>query len=185
MGLLPLGLVGIITDHIAASPFTRHDIHLLHPQIGSHIAVSAERIYVADQLNNYDLAYLHIVNPAAASLEQGSEPEPRALRMVDLIRRAYRGTLMIAGGFDRDTAEAWLEQGKAEFVDFSSRQFFEALLAITMEGFFADPIYGGNRDKVAWKMVGFPGLPATYANMIEQYRGKRYVAEPQSIADFS
>jgi len=85
----------------------------------------------------------------------------------------------------REAALKVLEQGKAEFPDFDSKQFFEALLAITMEGFFADPIYGGNRDKVAWKMVGFPGLPATYANLIEQYRGKRYVAEPQSIADFS
>ena len=26
-------------------------------------------------------------------------------------------------------------------------------------GFFADPIYGGNRDMVAWKMIGFPGRP--------------------------
>ena len=85
----------------------------------------------------------------------------------------------------RDQALKTLEQGKAEFPDFDSKQFFEALLAITMEGFFADPIYGGNRDKVAWRMVGFPGLPATYANLIDQYRGKRYVAEPQSIADFS
>jgi len=34
-------------------------------------------------------------------------------------------------------------------------------------------------------MLGFPGLPATYAGKIEQYRDKRYVVEPQSIADFS
>jgi gluconate 2-dehydrogenase gamma chain len=54
-----------------------------------------------------------------------------------------------------------------------------------MQGFFADPIYGGNRDKVAWKMIGFPGLPAVYADKIDAYRDKRYVAEPQSIADFS
>ena len=52
-------------------------------------------------------------------------------------------------------------------------------------GFFADPIYGGNRDKVSWKMLGFPGLPAIYADKIDAYRGKRYVVEPQSIADFS
>ena len=57
--------------------------------------------------------------------------------------------------------------------------------AMTMEGFFADPIYGGNRDKVAWQMIGFPGLPATYANLVDEYHGKRYDAPPQSIADFS
>jgi gluconate 2-dehydrogenase gamma chain len=54
-----------------------------------------------------------------------------------------------------------------------------------MAGFFADPIYGGNRDMVAWKLIGFPGLPATYADKIDDYRNKRYAAEPQSIADFS
>src|SRR6266481_461412 len=86
---------------------------------------------------------------------------------------------------EREDALKALEQGKAELGDFDAKPFFEALLQITMEGFFADPIYGGNRNKVAWKMVGFPGLPAVYSHLIEQYRNKRYVVEPQSIADFS
>jgi gluconate 2-dehydrogenase gamma chain len=78
-----------------------------------------------------------------------------------------------------------MEEGKAQFENFSSRAFFARVLAMTMEGFFGDPIYGGNRNKASWKMLGFPGLPATYANVVEEYRDKRYVAEPQSIADFS
>jgi gluconate 2-dehydrogenase gamma chain len=78
-----------------------------------------------------------------------------------------------------------MQEGKAAFENFSSRAFFARLLALTMEGFFGDPIYGGNRNKASWRMLGFPGLPATYANVIDEYRDKRYVAEPQSIADFS
>jgi gluconate 2-dehydrogenase gamma chain len=78
-----------------------------------------------------------------------------------------------------------MEEGKAAFANFNSRAFFARLLALTMEGFFGDPIYGGNRNKASWRMLGFPGLPATYANVIDEYRDKRYVAEPQSIADFS
>jgi len=78
-----------------------------------------------------------------------------------------------------------MEEGKAEFANFNAKAFFSRLLSLTMEGFFADPIYGGNRNKVSWRMLGFPGLPATYANLIDEYRDKRYVAEPQSIADFS
>jgi gluconate 2-dehydrogenase gamma chain len=85
----------------------------------------------------------------------------------------------------REAALKELDAGKAALPDFNGKQFFEALLRITMEGFFADPIYGGNRNKVAWKMVGYPGLPAVYSNLIEAYRNKRYVVEPQSIADFS
>lgn len=85
----------------------------------------------------------------------------------------------------RDAAlKAW-EAGTAEFGDFDAKMFFTALYQSAMEGFFADPMYGGNRDKVAWRMVGYPGLPATYANKALEYRGKKVVIEPQSIADFS
>ena len=63
--------------------------------------------------------------------------------------------------------------------------FFNALLQITMEGFFADPMYGGNRNMAGWKMVGYPGLPATYREEIKTYFGKKYDQPPQSIADFS
>jgi gluconate 2-dehydrogenase gamma chain len=78
-----------------------------------------------------------------------------------------------------------MEEGKAEFNGFGSAMFFNALLQITMEGFFADPIYGGNRDMASWKMVGYPGLPATYRNDIRKYLGKTYDKPPRSIADFS
>jgi len=77
--------------------------------------------YIAEKLGECGLAYLHIVNPATAALEQGTEPDPRALRMVDLIRKKYRGTLIVAGGFDQDTAEAWLEQGKADLIAFGRK----------------------------------------------------------------
>jgi len=86
---------------------------------------------------------------------------------------------------DRVAALEAMEDGKAAFENFNAKAFFSQLHAITMAGFFADPIYGGNRDKIGWKLLGFPGLPATYADKIDAYRDKRYVADPQSIADFS
>lgn len=86
---------------------------------------------------------------------------------------------------ERVTALTAMEDGKAEFEGVSSKAFFGRLHAIALEGFFADPMYGGNRDKVSWTLLGYPGLPATYAELIDKYRGKRYTAAPQSIADFS
>jgi gluconate 2-dehydrogenase gamma chain len=86
---------------------------------------------------------------------------------------------------DRIAAFKTMEEGKAAFPGFSSRMFFGALLQITMEGFFADPMYGGNRDMAAWKMVGYPGLPATYRDEIKTYFNKKYDKPPRSIADFS
>jgi gluconate 2-dehydrogenase gamma chain len=86
---------------------------------------------------------------------------------------------------EREAALKTMEQGKAQFADFNAKSFFEAVLQSAMEGFFADPIYGGNRNKVSWRMVGYPGLPALYAAKAEEYRGKKLDLEPQSIADFS
>src|SRR5215470_15585743 len=86
---------------------------------------------------------------------------------------------------DREAALKAMEDDKAPFPGFSSRMFFDALLQITMEGFFADPIYGGNHDMAGWKMVGYPGLPATYREEITKYFGKKYDKPPRSIADFS
>jgi gluconate 2-dehydrogenase gamma chain len=78
-----------------------------------------------------------------------------------------------------------LEHGTADLNGVNGQAFFEALLSLTMEGFFADPMYGGNRDKIAWKMVGYPGLPATYEVEIRKYRGLPFAPEPKSIADFT
>ena len=100
-------------------------------------------------------------------------------------RKAYGKVFDRLAPEQRAEALTAMEAGKAEFEDFDARAFFQRLLTITMEGFFSDPIYGGNRGKASWRMLGFPGLPATYTDKIEQYRNKRYVAEPQSIADFS
>ena len=86
---------------------------------------------------------------------------------------------------EREDVLKALEGGKAALGDFNGKLFFDALINLVMEGFFSDPIYGGNKNKVAWKMIGYPGLPALYANLVEEYRHKRYSAEPQSIADFS
>ena len=86
---------------------------------------------------------------------------------------------------DREAALKAMEDDKALIPGFSSRMFFDALLQITMEGFFADPMYGGNRDMAGWKMVGYPGLPATYREDIKTYFGKKYDKPPRSIADFS
>jgi gluconate 2-dehydrogenase gamma chain len=76
-----------------------------------------------------------------------------------------------------------LASGKITLGEISSRQFFDAAYQAVIEGMFADPIYGGNRDKAAWKMIGYPGVIAIHAENIEKYRGKPYPVKPVSIAD--
>ncbi len=101
-------------------------------------------------------------------------------------KKTYGKDFDLLTTLQREEAMKALESGKADFGGgFTPAFFFDALLTLTMEGFFADPIYGGNKDKVAWKMIGFPGLPANYREEIKTYFGKKYDKGPQSIADFS
>lgn len=56
-----------------------------------------------------------------------------------------------------------LEQGKAsEFSYPTAQAFFNTLRTHTMEGMFADPVYGGNKDFAGWRLVGFPGTQLYY-----------------------
>jgi gluconate 2-dehydrogenase gamma chain len=103
----------------------------------------------------------------------------------DWSRKTYGKDFDRLADADRVAALKAMEGGTAELAGVSSRGFFEALLQITMEGYFADPIYGGNRNMASWKMVGYPGLPATYREDIKKYFGKKYDKPPRSIADFS
>lgn len=77
--------------------------------------------YVTEKLNDRKLAYLHMVNPAMSSVEKRVDPEPHAQRMIDMIREKYLGTLIVAGGFDHDTAEAWLRHGMADLIAFGRK----------------------------------------------------------------
>jgi gluconate 2-dehydrogenase gamma chain len=56
------------------------------------------------------------------------------------------------------------------------------LLKMTVEGFFSDPVYGGNRDMVAWRMIGFPGAYADYYEAIDKH-GAKFEREPMSLAE--
>jgi gluconate 2-dehydrogenase gamma chain len=103
----------------------------------------------------------------------------------DWSRKTYGKDFDRLADADRVAALKAMEGGTAELAGVSSRGFFEALLQITMEGYFADPIYGGNRNMASWKMVGYPGLPATYREDIKKYFGKKYDKPPHSIVDFS
>jgi gluconate 2-dehydrogenase gamma chain len=96
-------------------------------------------------------------------------------------------------GFDQLTgtdADAFLQQladGRLDDERIAlSRWFHELVYPLFVQGCFADPIYGGNRGKVFWKMIGYPGLPAVYARDMVDYRGKPHplARDPKSIADF-
>src|SRR5258708_31073296 len=80
---------------------------------------------------------------------------------------------------EQDQVLRALDEGKFPLEAVPARFFFNLLLENTIEGFFSDPIYGGNRDKVGWKLVGFPGVAAVYTQHVEK-NGVPYDARPIS-----
>ena len=74
-----------------------------------------------------------------------------------------------------------LEKGALELAHVPGDTFFGMLVDNTVEGFLADPLYGGNRDFIGWKLIGFPGPRYNYVAEIDQH-GKRYDMPFVSIA---
>jgi len=81
---------------------------------------------------------------------------------------------------DQDTVLKGLESGSIVLKDVKSAEFFALLLANTQEGFFADPIYGGNRDMASWRLIGFPGARYDYRDWVDRHN-EPYPLPPVSI----
>ena len=79
-----------------------------------------------------------------------------------------------------------LSSGKLAFDNgLPARVFWGTLYQTVMEGMFADPIYGGNREKAGWRLIGFPGVIAVNRENVEKFRDRKFPSDPVSIADMS
>lgn len=72
--------------------------------------------YVAERLNGYDLAYLHLIEPRIRGIveQETSESDVTSKDM----RRIYQGTIIAAGGFTGESAEQIVVDGHADLVAF-------------------------------------------------------------------
>jgi gluconate 2-dehydrogenase gamma chain len=61
-----------------------------------------------------------------------------------------------------------MEKGEVKLPGFDSKMLFTAIHTNAIEGYFADPIYGGNRDMAGWKLIGFPGVRYDYRDVMEK-----------------
>jgi gluconate 2-dehydrogenase gamma chain len=94
----------------------------------------------------------------------------------------FRGARFVdLGAADRDTVLKGLESGAIVLdAGVDSVTFFAMLLQNTREGYFSDPIYGGNKDMAAWKMIGFPGAHYDYKEWVTRH-GERVPFPPVSF----
>jgi gluconate 2-dehydrogenase gamma chain len=81
---------------------------------------------------------------------------------------------------DQDTMLKGLESGEFKLSNVDGQAFFEQAIKDVQMGFFADPVYGGNRDMVAWKMIGYPGARYNYLDWVSRHN-ERFPLPPVSI----
>jgi gluconate 2-dehydrogenase gamma chain len=61
--------------------------------------------------------------------------------------------------------------------------FFPLLVLHTRQGFLADPIYGGNRNRVGWDAIGFPGPQSLAETHAGRYSTLPYFAETTGVTE--
>ena len=85
-------------------------------------------------------------------------------------------------GEQQDEILAACDDGEIEMPGVRSQTFFNLLRQTTIEGAYADPLYGGNKNMMGWKMKEYPGPRAAYINDIEAE--EFIVMEQQSLKDY-
>jgi gluconate 2-dehydrogenase gamma chain len=94
-------------------------------------------------------------------------------------RDIYREGLRLLGGF----ASLSAEHQDARLREIERTPFFALLRRHTIEGMFCDPMHGGNRGKVGWELIGFPGPQMSFAEDVEAHHGRAFRPKPMGIEE--
>jgi N-ethylmaleimide reductase len=72
--------------------------------------------YATEQLNRFNLAYLHVIEPRVKGVETIAEGQPPVAS--SYLRQFFNGPIIAAGGYDRRGAEKSLAAGNADLIAF-------------------------------------------------------------------
>lgn len=149
--------VPFFIDRQLAGPFGRGDHYYLGgpwkegvPEQGYQMRFSPAQLYRAaiKAINEHTSSHFN-----GASFAQLNAPDKE-----QVLKDLEAGSIKLHGGVN-------------------AKMFFAMLLQNTKEGYFSDPIYGGNKDMAAWKMIGFPGAHYDYSEWVERH-GERVPYPP-------
>jgi gluconate 2-dehydrogenase gamma chain len=134
----------------------------LNDENAATVAAFAERLMpgAPGKPGAHDAGVLNYIDLALAGAYADQQDfYRRGLAALDAYcRKTFMKPFVELSPSQQDEVITALEQGKAsEFTYPTAQAFFNAMRTHTMEGMFADPIYGGNKDFAGWKLVGFPG----------------------------
>ena len=141
--------VPFFLDRQLAGPFGRGDHYFLGgpwpkgaPEQGYQSRFSPAQLYRAAIPAIEDHVVAQFNGVAFAKLAAGDQDK--------VLKGLEAGTIQLGGGVD-------------------AKAFFAMLLQNTKEGYLSDPIYGGNKDMAAWKMIGFPGAHYDYKEWVSRH----------------
>ena len=112
-----------------------------------------------------DAGVTHYIDLTLAGFDEDQQSLYRSgLAQLDAhCKQAYGKAFRLLSPEQQDETIAALQQGKAPaFVWPTAQAFFTKVRTHTMEGMFADPVYGGNKNFAGWRLVGFPGAQPFY-----------------------
>ncbi|WP_313440057.1 gluconate 2-dehydrogenase subunit 3 family protein [Novosphingobium sp.] len=96
-------------------------------------------------------------------------------------QRTHRTSFADLKPEQQDAILTGMENGTIELApEVNTKAFFELMLSNVREGYFADPMYGGNKDMAGWKMIGFPGARYDY-RLYADRTGEDLGLEPVSL----
>jgi gluconate 2-dehydrogenase gamma chain len=127
----------------------------------------AERLMpgVPGQPGARDAGVLNYIDLALAGAYAGLQDFYRrgCAALEDHCRKTYSKSFAQLTAAEQDAVITAIIEGKASsFTWPTSQAFFNTLRTHTMEGMFADPAYGGNKDFAGWRLVGFPGAQPVF-----------------------
>jgi gluconate 2-dehydrogenase gamma chain len=105
-----------------------------------------------------------------------------AIKSIDaaVVRESRGASLAKLDAADQDAFLHRLEKGEVALDGVDAKAFFAQLLQNTFEGFWSDPIYGGNKDMAGWKLIGFPGARYDNSEFVAQH-GQKYPLPPVGL----
>jgi gluconate 2-dehydrogenase gamma chain len=95
------------------------------------------------------------------------------------------GFVDLDGDEQDEVIEALENDEVGTFRGLEPSDFFALLRENTLEGMFADPMYGGNQEMIGWRLKNFPGTPGALGSYRANIQEEEYIEidEPRSIAD--
>lgn len=101
--------------------------------------------------------------------------------LAEYCRATYTGRLFQQlSPADQDKLLAAMEKNEVKLPGYSARELFVTLQTGAIEGFFADPVYGGNQGMEGWKLIGFPGTRYDYRDVLAK-PNEPYVMPPVAL----